>query len=194
MSFGFGVSDFVTLPAFARKVYRACRDAPGGFKTFSDDIVSLHAILKEIEERLPEFRLNQDQEARLAQLGKGCNDVLKDLESLIKRYHSLGTQTQRTWDRMGWGLEQTSDLRGRLNSNVTMLSAFLAALARCDLSASDWPQTLPLANLAKRLTVVIQFAHYSDRECSASAVRRSSRRETRAFDLLNRYTRVLVAG
>ena len=114
-------------------MYRACKDAPDEFKSLSSEVLSLHAILKETEERRSELGLNEDQETGLAQLGKGCKDVLEDIESLIKRYHSLGTQTQRTWDRTGWGLEQISDLRDKLNSNVTMLSAFLAALARCGL-------------------------------------------------------------
>lgn len=56
--------------------------------------------------------------------------ILDELESLITRYDSLGTQAQRTWDRMRFGLQELADLRSRLISSTTMLSAFNIALIK----------------------------------------------------------------
>jgi hypothetical protein len=52
MSFGFGVSDFVALGTLAWQVYRSCRDAPENFGNVSQDVLSLHAVLREVEEDL----------------------------------------------------------------------------------------------------------------------------------------------
>jgi hypothetical protein len=130
MSFGFSISDFVTISAFAWKIYKSCKDSSDGFKSISSDVAGLHIVLKETEENLSEQNLDADQERRLNDLCAGCNGVLKDLDSLLERYNSLGTKSQRTWDRMKWGLEDISDMRERLTSNTAMLTAFNTALTR----------------------------------------------------------------
>lgn len=130
MSFGFSLSDFITVPTFAWNVYKACKDSSDDFKNISTEVVSLHIVLKETAEFLSQDTLNKDQETRLTSLGRGCYDVLKDLDDLLQRYNSLGTKSQRTWDRMRWGLEPISDLRERLISNTTLLTAFNNSLLK----------------------------------------------------------------
>jgi hypothetical protein len=131
MSFGFGVSDFITVPAFAWKVYKSCKDSSEDFRNISSEVVSLHIVLKETAEYLSEQNLEPDTEAQLNSLGKGCRDVLNDLEGLLTKYDSLGTKSQRVWDRLTWGLEDISAVRERLTSNIAMLTAFNTVLAKC---------------------------------------------------------------
>jgi hypothetical protein len=57
------------------------------------------------------------------QIGNGCREVLEDLESHLARYDRLGTQQQRTWDRMRFGLDDISEIRARLISHTGMLTA-----------------------------------------------------------------------
>ena len=128
MSIGVSPSDFITIPTFAWTVYKACKESSDDFKHISTEVASLHIVLKETRDSLSEHILSRDQETRLDTLGKACYDVLKDLEDLLKKYESLGTQSQRTWDRMRWGLEPISDLRDRLISNTTLLTAFNSSL------------------------------------------------------------------
>ena len=131
MSFGYSVSDLVSTSALAWKIYKACKDSPGEFKNISSEVISLHIVLKEVQDSLTCQHLNPRQEAQLASVGEGCNDVLKDLDKLLKKYGSLGTSKgSRVWDRMKWGFEDVKTMRDRLISNTTMLSAFNAALTQ----------------------------------------------------------------
>jgi len=126
MSIGFGLCDFVAIPAYAWKIYRACRNSSEEFNNLATEVASLHTVLKETQEYVSEWgaRFGPDREAQLAILGKGCHEVLQDLERLLQRYESLGTHTQWTWDRMRWGAEDIARARQRLSVNTTLVTAF----------------------------------------------------------------------
>lgn len=95
------VSDFVALGQLAWKLYKTCKDAPEGFKDVSQEILSLHAVLKEAEETHSDATLSAAQQSRQRVVEDGCRCVLEDLQSVLDRYNSLGT-TNKTWDRLGW--------------------------------------------------------------------------------------------
>jgi hypothetical protein len=130
MNFGFSISDFITVAALAWKLYISCKESSDDFKNISGEVGSLHLVLKEITEHLSEYNLAPDREAQLIGLGKQCYDVLKDVENLLNRYDSLGTASQRTWDRMRWGLKDTSALRDRLILHTTILATFNTTLTK----------------------------------------------------------------
>lgn len=83
-------------------------------------------MLKEGEEILFVHPLPTARAERLDTIKKGCEKVLVDLQSLIEKYENLGTQTKRTWDRMRWGNEDVAEIRARLISNISLLSAFIS--------------------------------------------------------------------
>lgn len=83
-------------------------------------------MLKECEETLFTRPLPSARVERLKTIKDGCDKVLVDLQSLVQRYESLGTQSKRTWDRMRWGTEDIAEKRARLTSNTTLLTAFLS--------------------------------------------------------------------
>jgi hypothetical protein len=125
MGFGYSVADFVTLGELAWKVYKSCKDAPKSFIDLSHEVLSLSAVLKEAEETFSGQTLPLKTQERLKTVGDGCRIVLEDLQSLIDRYESLGKQTKRTWDRLGWCSNDTVKLRSRLTSNTVLLTAFI---------------------------------------------------------------------
>ena len=125
MSFGFSVSDFVTLGQLAWKVYKSCKDAPQSFQNISQEVLSLSAVLREAEEVFSGKPLPQRTSEGLKTVGDGCHSVLKDLQSLLDRYESLGTQAKRTWDRVGWCSNDITELRARLTSNTSLRAAFI---------------------------------------------------------------------
>lgn len=55
---------------------------------------------------------------------QGCEGVLRDLDRLLVKYESLGMKSQRTFDRIGFGMQDMNGIRLRLISNVSMLDAF----------------------------------------------------------------------
>lgn len=116
---------------FAWSMYKACKDSSDDFKRLSHEVASLHVVLKETEDYVKEFpELDASRRNRLEILTDGCHQTLQDLDKLIKNYESLGTQAQRTWDRMRFGLEDLADLRSRLVSQATLLTAFNSTLMR----------------------------------------------------------------
>lgn len=148
MSFGYSVSDLVSTTALAWKIYKACKDSSSEFKNISSEVVTLHIVLKEVHDSLICQRLTQHQEAELESVGKGCNDVLKDLEKLLKKYGSVGTaKSLRVWDRMKWGLEDVKSMRDRLISNTTMLSAFNTAFLQCVYNPDFLPSSTRLTGV-----------------------------------------------
>ena len=130
MSFGFGVGDIVTVSTLAWKVFKCCKDASEDFKNLSGEVVSLHVVLKETEDLVTENEMNRDQTSQLKHLAAGCQKVLEDLEKLLNKYQSLGSKSQRTWDRLKWGKEGVADVRARLTSNTSMLSAYNSVLVK----------------------------------------------------------------
>lgn len=125
MSFGFSVGDFATLGTLAWKIYKSCKEAPESFRNISEEVTSLHLVLKELEEIYSDATLSAGQQSRLKKIADGCCTVLEDLQRILDRYNSLGTNSKRTWDRLGWGTNDITCLRSRLISNTVLLTAFI---------------------------------------------------------------------
>lgn len=50
MSFGFGVSDFELIAKYSWKVYKAYKGASSDFEEISRETLSLHVVMKELED------------------------------------------------------------------------------------------------------------------------------------------------
>ena len=83
-------------------------------------------MLKEGEEILFIHPLPTARVERLYTVKEGCEKVLVDLQNLVEKYGSLGSQSKRTWDRMRWCNEDVAEIRARLTSNVSLLTAFIS--------------------------------------------------------------------
>lgn len=124
MSFGFGVGDFLAVGQLCWKVYKKCKDSSGNYAELSTEVGALHNVIKETEELLSQQGLTSEQGGKLTTCRQGCDDVLRDLDELLNKYESLGTNSRRTFDRMRFGMEDMNGIRLRLNLNVSMLDAF----------------------------------------------------------------------
>ena len=85
----------------------------------------MHHVLKEAEETLFARPLSPERQTRIKCVADGCESVLNDLQGLVTKYESLGTQSKRTWDRMKYGHEDITEIRARLTSNITMLGVLV---------------------------------------------------------------------
>ncbi|PGH33792.1 hypothetical protein GX50_03361 [[Emmonsia] crescens] len=144
MSFGYSVTDLISLTTLSWKLYKSCKSAPSSFASLSSEVLSLHAVLKEAEETLlpgsqshdgyatgnappgTPAALSPTAQENLRVIADGCNGVLVDLQSLIDRYESLGRKKSNAWGRVKWGAEDIAELRSRLASNVAMLNTFVS--------------------------------------------------------------------
>ena len=139
MSFGISVGDFLTVSALTWQVYKSCKDAPRTFKNISSDVLSLHAVLTEVEEVLIAQPLTLNQQLRLQTVWQGCQAVLSDLQAIVRKYESLGARNKRIRDRMewNWNSREISDLQSRLTTNMVLLSTFVRFVFVSDISLSS---------------------------------------------------------
>jgi len=129
MSFGFSVGDFITISALAMNIYSSCKNSSRGFKSITNEVNSLHIVLKKTSEYLSDHSLDTDTANCLESLKNECYSVLKDIQDLLQKHRSLGTKG-RIWDKMKWGSEDVSGIRHRLTVNVTLLTAFNTTITK----------------------------------------------------------------
>ena len=124
----------MTLGQLCWTVYKKCKESLENYKELVCEVGALHNVIKETEELLSQQQLSKEQSAKLDMSRHGCQEVLQDLSALLARYDSLGTKTQRTFDRIGFATKDVNGIRNRLISNVTLLDAFnnvYAKVVRC---------------------------------------------------------------
>lgn len=80
MSFGFGIGDIVSLSCLAWNIYQACKEIPARFDQVSLEVLSLHAVLKEVDEAVKEEDLTLPRFEGLQTVLGGCEKVLEDLK------------------------------------------------------------------------------------------------------------------
>lgn len=117
--------DIAALGQLAWQLYKTCEDTPESLKTISQEIFSLHGVLKDLEETYSGALLSATQQSRLENIRSRCRAVLEDLQDLVDRYNSLVADTKHTWDRLGWRSDDIAELRYRLVSTTVLLTAFV---------------------------------------------------------------------
>ena len=124
MSFGYSVGDVLVVGQLCWKVYKKCKESPGNYAELASEVGALHNVVKETEELVNEQKLTSQQENKLVTCRQGCESVLKDLDGLLVKYESLGTNARRNLDRVGFGMQDINGIRLRLISNTSLLDAF----------------------------------------------------------------------
>ena len=138
--FGFGISDFVAVGQLAWKIYLSCmttphfqeprthillgKAAPEVFGNISRELESLHCVLGEAADSQLSHPLPPRREGRLKTILDGCVSVLADLQFIVQKYQSLGTDEKSSWDRLRLGGEDIAEIRSRLVLNIMLLTAF----------------------------------------------------------------------
>jgi Fungal N-terminal domain of STAND proteins len=130
MSVGINIGEFLSAIQLAWTVYIACKDAPHQFKALSEEVEALHIVLESIKKVVLDTGLDPNKINDLNRVSRGCVTVLTELDVLMKKYKSLGTAKRKTWDKLRWSQEDIEPLRGRLTSNVSLLTAFNASLLK----------------------------------------------------------------
>ncbi|KAL8900047.1 MAG: hypothetical protein Q9207_005885 [Kuettlingeria erythrocarpa] len=133
VGFGIGAGDFVAVGTLCWKLYKKCKDSPGAYKELASEVSNLRSVIEELQELLGQQSLDDAQLARLQPCKLGCETVLKDLDVLLDKYESLGTKSQKTFDRMGMAKQDLNGIRSRLISNVAMLEAFITIFSHAKL-------------------------------------------------------------
>lgn len=123
MSFGFSVGDFVSLSQLAWSVYSSCKGSSREFKDVARQVNSLHLILKSTAEHLLQQPPETNEVTELASIKIQCQDILAEINCLLQRRKSLGTEKPRRWDMIKWALGDAVHFKEKLLFHTTVLAA-----------------------------------------------------------------------
>jgi hypothetical protein len=84
--------------------------------------------LQDLEDALVSNPTNASLQNELTNLISSCESALNELSGRVDKFNCLPLQSQRTWDRLSWGQEDESNLRGRLGSLPQEFEAFYKRL------------------------------------------------------------------
>ncbi|OCL12666.1 hypothetical protein AOQ84DRAFT_418841 [Glonium stellatum] len=133
MSFGFSISDIITLTQLVTRTYNGWKNACGRYASITGDLALLQTIIVrvETEARSPTslFTQNSEDLRQWAVLSRQCSAVVTELEDVLNKYKSLAPKNRhRNWERIRMGTKNFDDLHKRLVTRTESLSAFLTVL------------------------------------------------------------------
>ncbi|KAF1839510.1 hypothetical protein BDW02DRAFT_155462 [Decorospora gaudefroyi] len=126
MSFGFSIGDIIKLCELAGRVYKNCRDCSGEYNALTSQARTLSNLLGDIQDKYDKIPQNKRQQ--LIDACEPCIEVLGELDQLVLHYNRLDTKTKRAFDRITFDPDRSRNIRERLISSVSMLSAFYTSL------------------------------------------------------------------
>jgi hypothetical protein len=136
MSLGISPSDFVSLPQFAWRIWRTCRDAPDDFKELRSEVASFYAILHTLEESKGTYETSPALQTQLNTIEQGCWELLRKIEKALSSFHSLDAarRQRRSWirrqaDSLRYGSYNISALRHQITAHTSSVAAFHAIVA-----------------------------------------------------------------
>ena len=95
----------------------------------------MSSALLSLKDIVSERNLPLQQQEKLSDIAKGCQDVLDDLSVTLDRYQvvnaalgDLNKCVKRAWKRLQFEPEDVKDLRQRVTANIAMMNAVVATL------------------------------------------------------------------
>ncbi|KAE8441293.1 hypothetical protein EG329_005559 [Mollisiaceae sp. DMI_Dod_QoI] len=131
---GYGIGDFIAVGQLVWKVYKACKGAPSEFQELRRELSTLHTIIHELEDeaRMPTSLLNRrgsNRKSELYDMLRNLSSVLEQIEDIAERYHSLGKDQKRAWDRIKFAGTDLATLRSKLLVHIGGINVFIASLS-----------------------------------------------------------------
>lgn len=119
------VLGYVTeIRPLAESLYRSLFSPSELFGRFQNELGMLISVLNATENYAPCDAKDTHRRVLNASL-KECHDVLLELSKMKSHFDSMDHQTQVTWERLKWGLNDLEDMKTRLATyiqNLTMLN------------------------------------------------------------------------
>jgi hypothetical protein len=132
MSFGFSVSDVISLIQITSKVSHGWKNACGEYSSITADLAVLRLLLRRIEQEVTSptsvFTNNSEDLNDWTVLSNDCAASVLDLGKVIDKYKSLSTSRRRNWDRIRLGCTDLHDMQEKLVKRTSRLSAYVSIL------------------------------------------------------------------
>ncbi len=104
-----------------RSLYRSCQGSAGFFQQSQNELGALLTLLGMTEENFKEHRSYASFDPQIQNLSEECHKTFEDLQRLKTHYDCLPTQSQITWERMGWGDAEMGEIKSRITSHLNLL-------------------------------------------------------------------------
>lgn len=139
MSFGFSVSDIITCSKLALSAYNALKDAPDEFQGLRLEVLSLNTTLRALAEEANSptsiiLLASPQRQESLGVLLNNCTRGLKQLELLLSKYPSLGSnQKYRFIEHVRFASNSHQGPRDKLAIHTASINIFLTSLTHSSL-------------------------------------------------------------
>lgn len=127
MSFGVSVGDLVAVGTLANQLWTACREASPEFQDCANLCHEVSLVIEGCRPNNPNSVLRVQDSRTISQLAESCNTTLSTLETLLRKYHSLGSTTHRVRDTLGFAYAKADcdKIRRRLGEHLLVINTFL---------------------------------------------------------------------
>jgi hypothetical protein len=132
MSFGCSLSDIVTLVQLTTGAYSNWKNACGEYTEITGELASLNVILRILSTEAttpnsPLRRGNANYRDYFTLLDNSAA-VVRQLNDVIVRFQNLGQSRRSNWDRLRLANRDLGEMRSKLTSHISLLSAFLGTI------------------------------------------------------------------
>jgi hypothetical protein len=155
MSFGCSLSDIVTLVQLTTGAYSNWKNACGEYNEITAVLSSLNTILKRLSTEAttpnsPLQRGSANYQDHFKLLDNSAT-IVTQLNDVIVRFQHLGRSRRSNWDRLRFANRNLGDMRSKLLSHISLLSAFLdtinvSTLGRIEQGVRDLPEVVNTIN------------------------------------------------
>ncbi|KAJ5151324.1 uncharacterized protein N7482_010576 [Penicillium canariense] len=128
MSFGFGLGDFLAVLQLANDLRGRFAQAPREYKAITEEVESLILVLNRITD-LDEEEVDEQRDD-VNQVIRSCDNVLRDLDSRLRKFHILAKDSspewtgrvRQAWKRIRWDQAEIDNFRSRIVANISLLN------------------------------------------------------------------------
>ena len=113
------MSDVLTVTQLAWKCFRNAKEACGEYDELTCEAENLHRVLHRMQLEIAEAdslfnRLDEDRKEELKRLVAGCDEILRQVDSILGKYDALKVKSPRygtkSWQRVKFGNREMQDL------------------------------------------------------------------------------------
>ncbi|KAE8337940.1 hypothetical protein BDV24DRAFT_153958 [Aspergillus arachidicola] len=110
------IHHITTIRPLAHTLHHSLFISSDMFKQVQTELALLLVALDTLKENLESTNSGDTLLSELDKELQNCDWVLLDLEALKEHFENVGPDTQVTWEREGWKIDEVAEIRARLSS------------------------------------------------------------------------------
>ncbi|KAJ5600106.1 hypothetical protein N7450_001173 [Penicillium hetheringtonii] len=150
------IHNIVTIQPLAQSLYKSLFNSSDLFAQVRNELGLLVSVLNLTQEHTPKFQPDDPRLSELDDARDKCHDALRELVQLKDHFDDVGPQSQVTWERLGWGVEELVEIRTKLSIYIQALNVI-----NCSISRSS------IENVERMLKTFISEIRIGKRESAA---------------------------